>query len=273
MSALTQQLPILPSDILVVGRCSSDLTTGSDLVVIAAGETAVLRCRFALPRAVATSKGSKLNGVALNYTLSSGTLTSVTPALTSVIYTDNVAVSTATIPLDTASPAARLVEASECRMVSAVTTPAYDNGAATTTKTYLASYTIIASTAVTIAVHGAEALYSGADSDLAATTAGALNATGTLTAALIKGGIVTSTTAAAVSATTDTATLILAQLDNPAVGDTIRLHINNTGPNAFTILAGDGVTLVGTVAIATLTSRNCLVRVTAVGTPAVTLYM
>lgn len=276
MAAVSQQLPILPSNILVTGTSTSDTTTGSDQIVIRAGESVVLRCRFALPRSAVAGKGAKLNSVALNYTISSGALVSVTPALQSIIYQDNVAVATATVPVGAASPAARLTAGSNCRMVNAVTSPAYDNGTAATTKTYLMSYTLAADAdPVTVSVHGGEALYSAAASadNQASATVTALNATGTLTAAAIKGGIVTSTTAAAVVATTDTATNILAQLDSPAVGDTIRLKVVNTGPNSFTVSAGAGVTIAGTAAIATLTSRDLLARVDAVGTPGVTIYM
>lgn len=85
-------------------------------------------------------------------------------------------------------------------------------------------------------------------------TPGTLNATGTLTAALVFGGIVTSTTAAAVTATLDTGTIFdAAQTFN--VGDYVDWTAINTGAtNAFTVTASTGHTIVGTAAVAALTS-------------------
>ena len=76
--------------------------------------------------------------------------------------------------------------------------------------------------------------------------AGTLNATGTLTAALLLGGIVTSTTAAGVTATLDTATLLdtayLALFPNALVNDYFELSVINTGANTFTIATAAGWT-------------------------------
>ena len=79
---------------------------------------------------------------------------------------------------------------------------------------------------------------------------GTLNATGTLTAALLLGKIVTSTTAAAVTATLDTGANIDAA-QNHAVGDSIPWNVINTGgTNAFTLAASTGHTIVGSAVVA-----------------------
>lgn len=75
----------------------------------------------------------------------------------------------------------------------------------------------------------------------------ALNATGTLTAAMMLGGLVTSTTAAAVTATLDTGALLEAALialyPNIAVNDYFEFSIINTGgTNAVTVATASGWT-------------------------------
>lgn len=92
---------------------------------------------------------------------------------------------------------------------------------------------------------------------------GALNATGTLTAALILGGIVTSTTAAGVTATLDTGAVMEAVVEDMAVNDAFEWSVINTGPNTFTVTAASGHTVVGAGAVATATSGRFLTRKTA----------
>lgn len=95
---------------------------------------------------------------------------------------------------------------------------------------------------------------------------GTLNATGTLTAALILGGIVTSTTAAAVTATLDTGAVMDAALDM-AIGDSFTWSAIATGANAFTVTAAaSGHTVVGVGAVATVTSGRFLTKKTATDT-------
>lgn len=94
---------------------------------------------------------------------------------------------------------------------------------------------------------------------------GTLNATGTLTAALILGRIVTSTTAAAVVATLDTG----AVMDDAATmdaGDWFDWSVINTGGNTFTVTASSGHTIVGAGAVATVTSGRFRTRKTAADT-------
>jgi hypothetical protein len=98
-------------------------------------------------------------------------------------------------------------------------------------------------------------------------TPGTLNATGTLTAALIFGGIVTSTTAAAVTATLDTGAIMEAA-GTFAVGDFVDWTAINTGAtNAFTVTAAaSGHTVVGAGAVALSTSGRFRTLKTAAST-------
>lgn len=108
----------------------------------------------------------------------------------------------------------------------------------------------------------------GRGAKVAISTAGA----GTLTAAGIVGGLIMRTgPTGAYNDTTDTATAILALLDNPAVGDSWEFtHVNGV---AFigTMVAGAGITLAGTTANAASKVRRYHAEVTNVGTPAITI--
>lgn len=98
-------------------------------------------------------------------------------------------------------------------------------------------------------------------------TPGTLNATGTLTAALIASKIVTSTTAAAVTATVDTGTAMDTALSGTvAIGEAIDWSVINTGPNTFTVTAASGHTIVGAGAVATATSGSFRSKRTAANT-------
>lgn len=94
---------------------------------------------------------------------------------------------------------------------------------------------------------------------------GVLNATGTLTAAMILAGIVTSTTAAAVAATLDTGA-IMETAGEFAVGDSFDWSVINTGANAFTVTASAAHTIVGAAAVAATTSATFRTRKTAAST-------
>lgn len=96
---------------------------------------------------------------------------------------------------------------------------------------------------------------------------GVLNATGTLTAAMISAGAVTSTTAAAVAATLDTGANMDLALANMAVNDAFDwTAINTGGANAFTVTASAGHTIVGSGTVALSTSGYFRTRKTAAGT-------
>jgi hypothetical protein len=95
---------------------------------------------------------------------------------------------------------------------------------------------------------------------------GTLNATGTLTDTLIFGGIITSTTAAAVVATLDTGAIMDAA-GSFAVNDSFIWSAINTGSNAFTVTAAaSGHTVVGAGAVAAGTSGRFMTRKTAANT-------
>lgn len=97
-------------------------------------------------------------------------------------------------------------------------------------------------------------------------TPGVLNATGTLTAAMIASGIVTSTTAAAVTATLDTGAVMDAALEMD-IGESFDWSAIATGANAFTVTAAaSGHTIVGSGVVATATSGSFRTRKTAADT-------
>lgn len=94
---------------------------------------------------------------------------------------------------------------------------------------------------------------------------GVLNATGTLTGAMIAAGIVTSTTAAAVAATLDTGTVLDTILDMD-IGASFDWSVIATGANAFTVTASAGHTLVGSGVVATVSAAMFRTRKTAAAT-------
>jgi hypothetical protein len=97
-------------------------------------------------------------------------------------------------------------------------------------------------------------------------TPGVLNATGTITPAMILSGILTSTTAAAVAGTLPTGAVLDAASEF-AVGDSFDWSVIATGANAFTVTAAaTGHTVVGTGAVATVTSAIWRTRKTAADT-------
>jgi hypothetical protein len=96
-------------------------------------------------------------------------------------------------------------------------------------------------------------------------TPGVLNATGALTASMILSGIVTSTTAAAVAGTLPTGPL-LDLASEFAIGESFDWSVIATGANAFTVTAASGHTIVGTAAVATVTSALWRTRKTAADT-------
>lgn len=94
----------------------------------------------------------------------------------------------------------------------------------------------------------------------------ALNATGDVTAAAIFGGILTSTTGAAVAGTLPTGAVMDAA-SNLAVGDSFDWSIINTGGNTFTLTAAaSGHTIVGTATVVTVVSALFRTRKTAAAT-------
>lgn len=98
---------------------------------------------------------------------------------------------------------------------------------------------------------------------------GALNATGTLTAALMAGGIVTTTSAAAVVATLDLGTAMDTAFPNFENNDAFDFSVINTGSNPFTVTTSTGwgsLAAGGAMAVANGTSGRFRARKTGAGT-------
>lgn len=93
----------------------------------------------------------------------------------------------------------------------------------------------------------------------------AVNATGAVSAAAMLGGLVTSTTAAAVAGTVPTGTVMDAA-STFAINDSFDWSVIATGANAFTVTAATDHTLVGTMVVATVTSGRFRTRKTAANT-------
>lgn len=93
----------------------------------------------------------------------------------------------------------------------------------------------------------------------------AVNATGAVSATAMLGGIVTSTTAAAVAGTIPTGTVMDAAAEF-AIDDSFSWAVINTGPNTFTVTAATDHTIVGAAAVATGTSGTFRTRKTAANT-------
>jgi len=97
-------------------------------------------------------------------------------------------------------------------------------------------------------------------------TAGVLNVTGALTFALIASGVITSTTAAAVTGTLPTGAVLDAS-STFAIGDSTDWSVINTGAaNAFTVAAAAGHTIVGSATVALSTSGRFRTTKTAANT-------
>lgn len=94
----------------------------------------------------------------------------------------------------------------------------------------------------------------------------AVNATGSVSAAAILGGLVTSTTAAAVAGTIPTGTVMDASSEF-AINDSVDWSVINTGgSNAFTVTAATGHTIVGNAVVSASSSGRFRTRKTAANT-------
>lgn len=94
----------------------------------------------------------------------------------------------------------------------------------------------------------------------------AVNVTGAVSAAAIQGGLVSSTTAAAVAGTVPTGAVMEAAVQW-AIGDSVDWSVIATGANAFTVTAAaSGHTVVGSGVVATATSGLFRTRKTAAET-------
>lgn len=98
---------------------------------------------------------------------------------------------------------------------------------------------------------------------------------GTLTAAQMVNGLLVQTAAAsAVGLTTATAALLVAAMYNVQIGSIFIFRVINQGANAITFTGGTNVTISGpgTNTVGATAARQYIGYVTAVTTPAVTLY-
>jgi hypothetical protein len=130
------------------------------------------------------------------------------------------------------------------------------------------------STAITAALSAGIADARFTAQPLVTRTVTAVNATATMTAASLLGGIITSTTAAAVAGTlplaADLEVALLAAHPSLGVGDTIEFIVLSTGANAFTVTTNTGWTLVGDMVVETATNGRYMAIRTAADT--YTLY-
>lgn len=101
--------------------------------------------------------------------------------------------------------------------------------------------------------------------------------TATLTAAQILGGLITGTPTAAANYTTPTAVLILAAMaafGASFLDEGFEFSIKNTsaGANTITVVAGVGVTIVGTATVAQNAIKRFLVQVSSVDASTINIY-
>lgn len=98
-------------------------------------------------------------------------------------------------------------------------------------------------------------------------TYAALNLTGTITAAMVNNGGITSTSAAGVTATLDTAVAIAAQI-GAVQGTTVEFYVDNTaGANTVTVAVGAGI-----VAAAPVITGGATLTVAASATQGIGIY-
>lgn len=167
--ALSFQQVATAKDCYITGENISQVN-GSANMTLQAGTTTTVALNFGLPRTATANKGDRLDGLAFTYQLSSGTLSSITAALSRIVHTDDAPVVTTSIPLNAASPAFTLTAAAAYnRSVTAVTTPAYDNQANTSDVSYSYVLTIVAVSTCVMAIHGIEVLFTSDDASSSAT--------------------------------------------------------------------------------------------------------
>ena len=106
------------------------------------------------------------------------------------------------------------------------------------------------------------------------TSVSTIDGAATLTTDQLVNGLILSTPTAARTFTTPTATEIVAAVLTPKIGSSFDLIIRNTsaGAYALTLTGGTGVTVVGTATTAQNIASIFRGVVTAVDTPAVSLY-
>jgi hypothetical protein len=101
--------------------------------------------------------------------------------------------------------------------------------------------------------------------------------TATITSSQVLGGLITGTPTAAAAYTLPTAALLQAALQSfcvPFIGQSFEFTVKNTsaGANTITVAIGTGGTAVGTMTIAQNSCKRFKVVLTAVDSPAYSLY-
>lgn len=126
---------------VITGGAEIESSSGQVSITNFAGTSAALVSRFSLPRSPAVGQGSNLQSLAFCYQIESGNAVSFTPSLTREVYIDGAIVSVTSVPMNAPTPAFGLVGAGAAvyRPTMAITTPSYDNQAASQTIVYVFS--------------------------------------------------------------------------------------------------------------------------------------
>ena len=208
------------------------LTDGGSQINIAASGTHALTHKFSLPRSVVVGAGSVLKSCNFNYVLTSGTLTSTEGVIKKLTTQDATNISAAATVTSTDAGEVTAAATEMNKVVSTVTTPAYDNEAATHSVEYQYTITFVASTACVVKLYGGEVVY---DLD---TSGGSLTATAVTSAATLAAanyGLVTPCTVGAGD--------LAVTLPDPADNVPAFIHLKVTsggGGNLVVDVAGGG---------------------------------
>jgi hypothetical protein len=148
--------------------------------------------RQALPRATSgTNTGVALTAVGLVYSVTSGTVSSITPSVTRFTYADAGIETSASVTLSAASPAYTLTTNATAvrRGKSAVTTVTYDSGtAASTSVEYLIAFSVVVAATATISLYGMDVYYDQNSSAPLVTSATTITTSTTLSTVFAYGG-------------------------------------------------------------------------------------
>lgn len=184
--------------------------------------------------------------------------------LQSVSFTNAASLPSSTTPISISwNPAPGAIAYDVMRVSGTPTTPVNNCDCAVLINTFTNNFTDTGITAMTYTVLPAtHVLVNTATTD-----------TATLTVAQLFGGRITGTPTAAATYTTPTATLISGAFKPCYVGSTTEFIVRNTsaGANTITLAAGTGVTLTGTMTIAQNNERRFIIQVTNCNT-AVTIF-
>jgi hypothetical protein len=275
-SYLNLRLGITGSDLEITGNSQTSQSAGIQSCSVDVSKSCIAVKKFTLPRALNTSAGYRVTGIAVSYSFTGGPLSSGAIALSKILNSDG-ASSSSTVAL-TASTAFNTATASlASRAYYTVNSPTWDDsavGATGVTVSYLLTVTLVngATAASVITINDVEVLYDSNENSpgglpsYTTVDAEATSATVTVTASKILGGIISYAAGAAASAwTLDSAANIVAAVPGCFVGQTLYFSIVNLSGNTITVGAGASGTLVGTATVLTLVSAIFAVRLTNTG--------